>query len=176
MARHAWDEHGGISPDETVHGVDYVAPAEAKAAPYFDMGNAGLALVTASRTTEYRGRYKGYRSTCTEWYVVGRNEAGSWFAHRVKAGCGHTVREAIDWIWSGHADQIVRREGDIAVVAAPGPKGLGKLPLGHVVSDDGRQIEHKTHPTIAAPGKGERAIVGRRAAQKGHGAGFGTKD
>jgi len=172
MARRAWDEHGGFQ-DSRVCQLDYLPPEKTKAAPYFDIGGAGLGLVYATATTRYRGAYKGYSSSCTECFLIGRNEVGSWFAHRVPTSCG-SVAGAIDWIWGGRADRVVRRQGDIAVIVGKGPKGLDKLPGGHTV--DGDTITHATHPTISCPGTGERVIVGRRAAQKGHGAGANTKD
>lgn len=175
MAQHTWDEHGGIPRDVNVCGMDYVAPGAAREAPFFDHGGAGLAVVSLSRTTEYRGAYKGWTSTCSEAYLVGRNEVGTWFAHRIRADI-QTVREALDWMWDGHADQIVRRQGDIAIIRCAGPKGLSRLPGGHTVDDATGTITHRTHPSIACPGTGERVIVARRAKQKGNGAGFGTRD
>ena len=172
MARRAWDEHGGFQ-DSYVCQLDYLPPEKTKAAPYFDIGGAGLGLVSATATTRYRGAFKGYSSSCSEAFLIGRNEVGSWFAHRVPTSCG-SVAGAIDWIWGGRADRVVRRQGDIAVIVGKGPKGLDKLPGGHTV--DGDTITHATHPTISCPGTGECVIVGRRAAQKGHGAGANTKD
>lgn len=175
IATRVWDEHGGLPSNCSLHQRDYVPPSQSRQAPYYDTGRAGLGLVSVTRSTTYRGAYKGWTSTCCEAYLVGRNEIGTWWAHRVHPDCT-SVRAAIDWIWSGRSAQIVRRQGDIAVIAAAGPKGLDKLPTGHRVDAASGMIMHATHPAIALPGIGERVIVARRAAQRGNGAGFGTRD
>ena len=169
----AADEHGGID-DAYVSQIDWISIADAQSAPYFVLpsANCGIGLVSAVSSTEYRGKFKGWTSSCTEYFLVGRNEAGTFFAHRVTQP--NSVEEAINWIWGGRSKQIVRRQGDIAIIKGSGPKGLDKLPFGHNVQ--GNYIVHDTHPPIAIPGKGERIIIGRRAAQKGHGTFSQTRD
>lgn len=169
----AADEHGGID-NAYVSQIDWISAVEAQSAPYFVLpsANCGIGLVSAVSFTEYRGKFKGWASSCTEYFLVGRNEAGTFFAHRVTES--NSVEEAINWIWGGRAKQIVRRQGDISIIKGAGPKGLDKLPFGHTVQGD--YIVHDTHPSMAIPGKGERIIIGRRAAQKGNGTFSQTRD
>lgn len=155
------DEHGSL-PHKVIY-LDYLDARKSKKAPYYDTGKKGLGFVEGSVTTRYRGNWKGWSSTRRTRYLIGRNESGTFFSHAVSLKCKN-VREAIDWIWNGKADDILRRQGDVAVIRTSSnriDKGLSKLPDGHVV--DGDQIVHKTHPPITVPGKNERLIVGRRA-------------
>ena len=68
-------------------------------------------------------------------------------------------------MWSGHAFQIRQRQGDIALVAAPGPRLPARLPEGHVMVGD--CIVHAQHPPLRLPQKGERIIIARRASPMG---------
>lgn len=157
------DEHGFHSSRGdylTTDVLDFVPARQAKAAPFFDFGNAGLALIEITRKRVYANSSKfrvGYARTR---FVVGRNESGTFFAHAVSRRCD-SLEEALDWIWSGKSRDIVRRQGDVAVVRGAAPK-VPALPSGHTV--DGEWLRHETHPAIRMPGKGERLIVGRRAA------------
>jgi hypothetical protein len=169
-----FDEYGSSRGDyRTTRGIDYVAPSTAKNSPYFDMGGAGLGLVSVTRETVYAKSCTWRPSSTTEHYLVGRNEAGTFFSHRVPTSCT-TVLDAISWMWEGRQGDIVLRQGDIALIHGSGPKGLDKMPSGHKV--DGTQITHATHPTIRVPGKGERIIVARRAGIRGNGASTETRD
>lgn len=151
--------------------IDYVPPNDAREAPYCDQGGMGMALVEVSRYTQNRWQARhGYSgSTAHEVYVVGKNENGAVYSHRVVFGM-RTVESAVQWIWGGRAREIVRRQGDVAVICAPGPRMPAQLPDGHCVVRDAITgevwIMHHTHPPMLAPWKGERLIVGRRAARK----------
>jgi hypothetical protein len=161
MAGLYFDEHGSSRGDHlTTHGQDYVPPAIAKSAPFFDSGRAGLGLVVVSRKRVYAKSSKWHPRETSTRYLVGRNEAGTFFAHAVPSSCS-SVYDAISWIWHGQANSIIRRQGDIAVARGRGRR-IPSLPSGHRM-DDGH-ITHATHPTIAAPGRGEYLIVGKRAA------------
>jgi hypothetical protein len=159
MAGLYFDEHGSSRGDHlTTSGLAYVPPAVSKSAPFFDTGGAGLGLVSVARTRVYAKSSKWRPSSTSTTYLVGRNETGTFFAHAVPNSCG-SVYSAISWIW--HGQEIIRRQGDIAVARGRGRR-LPSLPSGHRM-DDGH-IMHATHPTIRAPGKGEFLVVGRRAA------------
>lgn len=154
--------------------IDYVEPTTARSAPYLDFGGLGLALVAVERRQRSRWQIRhGYfgGSYANERYLCGRNEAGTYFSHRVRSDIC-SVLGAIDWIWSEKSCDIVRRQGDVAVIAGNGgPKYPSTgLPESHCIVRDMLSEEewilHPTHPPIRAPGKGERVIVGRRAAQK----------
>lgn len=161
MAGLRFDEHGSTRGDyRSTSVLDYVAPTDAKAAPYCDMGGGGLALVEVERKRVYAKSSKWWPQTTSDRYLVGRNESGTFFAHAVTKKVS-SVREALDWMWGGLSEKIVRRQGDVAVVSARGPKMPASLPSGHLVNGD--KLEHATHPTIALPQKGERLIVARRA-------------
>ena len=162
------DEHGrgerwGDQLNVTIN--SFITPWWGSAkAPYFDMGGEGLALITLSRTREYSKAYTrryGYGHASTK-YLVGKNEAGTYFCHSVSKECMN-VLAAIDWIWDGHSDYLIQRQGDIALINGRGSKFPKNMPFGHVVGDD--KITHATHPDLPLPGKGQRIIVGRRAAE-----------
>lgn len=179
-----FDEHRGY--DETgdfrkTSSLDYVSPQDACEAPYCDHGRAGMALIEVTRERWYRRSYHStygwHPSTATERYLVGRNEIGTYYAHRVSDRCD-TVREAVGWIWRDQEDRIVARQGDVALITGNGGPRVprGGLPAGHVPVEWARVILHETHPPIPMPGKGQRILVGRRAAQRGHGATTQTRD
>jgi len=160
------DEHGtwGSGDHLTVYGLDYVGPWESEKAPYFDMGGEGLGLVTVTRTRVYAKNSKWRPSEVSTTFLVGRNEVGTYFSHSVSPNCS-TVEEAVQWIWKNKAYQIIQRQGDIALVKGNGgPKMPAYLPGGHKV--EGGYIIHPTHPALPLPGKGERVIVARRAAER----------
>lgn len=161
MAGYITDEHGTYRRGDHwfVTGIDFVPAWEAAQAPYCDMGGEGLGLIRVSRKRVYARSSKWRPSWAASYYVVGRNEAGTYFAHPVPEGCG-SVEEALDWIWSGKGGAIIARQGDIALIRGNGPK-LPPLPDGHAIQDG--WIVHPTHPPIPLPGKGERIIVARRA-------------
>lgn len=174
MADINFDEHGsGRGSYRTTGALDYVPPKKAAQKPYCDMGGGGLGLISITRTTVYAKSSKWRSSSTTEHYLVGRNEAGTFFSHRVPAEI-MTVSDAIAWIWDGKHNAIISRQGDIALISGNGPKGLDKLPHGHKVSDG--YIIHDTHPPIRLPGKNERIIVARRAGIRGNGAATETRD
>lgn len=163
MAGQFYDEHGYERGDYLqTSPIDYVHPKDARKAPYHDYGGAGLALVRISRkrvyAKSYQSRYGG-AETSTH-YLVGRNESGTFFAHPVPRNIT-TVAEACQWIWDGKANDIIRRQGDIALIRGSGPKLPSGIPRGHVIT--GTAIVHATHPPIPMPAKGERIIVARRA-------------
>jgi hypothetical protein len=156
------DEHGFSSrgDHQRIVVIDYIPPRHSAAAPYFDAGGAGLALIRIDRTRVYARSSKWSPSVATTYYVVGRNEAGTYFGHPVVAST--SVAEALDWMWSGY--EIVVRQGDIAI-ARNGKSGyIPDLPVGHRV--EGEQIVHATHPAIRLPGRGERIVIARRASAR----------
>ena len=158
-----YDEHGSRSGDYLhTNGMDFVSPRESAAAPFCDSGGAGLGLITVVRTRIYAG-HKWRPSEVGTRYLVGRNEVGTYFTHPCPLSC-RTVEEAVQWIWSGQADQIIQRQGDVALIQGNGGPKLPTLPRGHKVEGD--QIMHDTHPPLPLPGKGERIIIGRRAAER----------
>ena len=157
-----YDEHGYNRGEyrSTQH-LDYVAPWDAKVVPFCDLGGEGLGLVEVSRKIVYARSCQWGPSTSATRFLVGRNEAGTYFAHPVPPTV-RTVAEALDWIWGGRSKDIIQRQGDITLIAGAGPK-LPTLPLGHVVDEEAGVIRHATHPDLPLPGKGQRIIVGRRA-------------
>lgn len=156
-----YDEHGYNRGDYmNTHSIDFIPSWESVKSPYFDMGGEGLALVSVSRKRVYARSSSWGPSYAETRYLVGKNEAGTYFAHPVPKNIA-TVKDAISWIWSGLENYIIVRQGDIALVVGKGPKGLDKLPSGHNVKGD--NIVHDTHPAIPVPSKGQKIIIGRRA-------------
>jgi len=167
------DEHGFSRSDRGEHytltGVDFVAPRQA--AKYMATPGTCLGLVNLSRTRVYPHSCKWRPSTATQKYLIGTNEAGTGFAHPVAPSCS-TVEQAVCWIWGVSPDRLLVRQGDIALISGNGgPRMPRALPSKHVVEGD--VIVHPTHPAIPLPAKGQRLIVGRRAAdnrlREGHG-------
>lgn len=163
-----------ISPDEhvshntpgdhiSVVGLDFIAPRESTPSPYFDLGGEGVGLVAVTRRRVYSRNSQWYPRETTTHYLVGKNEAGTYYAHPVPSDYT-TIRTALAWVWDGHQDVIIQRQGDIALCRWNGNRRWReKLPSRHTV--DGRQIVHPTHPPIPLPGMGETIIVGRRATE-----------
>ncbi len=158
-----FDEHGRGSGDyrETV-GRDFVGPWESKGAPYFDSGGEGLALIVVYRTRVYAKSCTWRPSQVKTAFLIGKNEAGTYFSHPVPSDCAN-VRDALAWIWRGNEFNIIKRQGDVALCKGKGKK-IPPLPRGHTLRDDG--IFHETHEMLPLPGKGEKIIVGRRAAER----------
>lgn len=161
------DEHGSYSRGDhlSVYGLDLVGHWESAAAPYWDMGGEGLGLVECTRTRTYAKSSKWGPSRVSTRFLVGKNEAGTYFSHPVGPNCA-TVEEAVQWIWSGKADKIIQRQGDIALISGnSGPRMPAHLPTGHKIQGD--IITHATHPDLPMPkNPGERIIIGRRAAER----------
>ena len=159
-ARMITDEHGFYSRgDHTrVTVLDYVPAYQSKAAPLLDSGGEGLAVVTVYRKRVYARSCRWSPSEREDRFLVGRNEAGTYFAHGLPKEC-KTVLEAVTWIWDGK--EPLERQGDIAIVRAKGPR-VGVLPRGHMLQ--GKTILHRSHAPLAVPGIGSglRVIVGRR--------------
>ena len=157
------DEHGTVGSDTfSTRYLDYIPAREAKRPPYRDMGGEGMGLVAVSRDRKYSKSYMsayGHGSEATDHFLVGRNEAGTYYAHAVPKTC-RTVWSAVQWIWRGHADHIVRRQGDIALIRG---RGKSTMPMSHELEGDG-MIHHESHPAIPAPGPGQHIITARRAA------------
>jgi hypothetical protein len=162
------DEHGTgnfLGDELSAHVLEYRSWHEGShKAPFCDMGGEGLALVKLCRTRYYSKAYTSRYGTGSAYtvYLVGKNEAGTYFCHAVNKSC-RTLRHAMDWIWSKHSTEIIQRQGDIALIKAPGPKIPKNLPSGHVVDKDAGVIKHATHPDLPLPKNGERIILGRRA-------------
>ncbi|NCC59201.1 MAG: hypothetical protein EOM17_16560, partial [Synergistales bacterium] len=108
-----FDEHGSSSGDYlSTSVVDYVSPWDGSAtAPYCDMGGEGLALIRITRTRVYAKSSKWFPARAFTLFLVGKNEAGTYFAHPVAKTC-ETVADAVQWIWSGRAKDIIARQGD----------------------------------------------------------------
>lgn len=162
------DEHGvGYASGDyhTVSGRDFIPAHESSAAPYHDMGGAGLGLVAVERTRVYAKASKWRPSTVTTYFLVGRNEIGTYFSHPVTP-C-ETVQDALSWIWNGKEMQILQRQGDIALIQGNGgPRMPRQLPWGHRVDEEKGIVEHSTHAALPLPKKGQRIIVGRRASDR----------
>mgnify|MGYP001567227573 CR=1 FL=1 len=162
MSNLYFDEHGSSRGDyRYTEGVDFVQPSLSKSSPYWDMGGEGLALIKVHRKRVYAKSSKWYPSSTFSTFLVGKNEAGTYFAHRV-VNKVYTVLEAINWIWDGKAGDIMQRQGDIALINGKGPKLPLRIPEGHVITAGG--IIHNTHPMLPIPEVGQRIIVGKRAA------------
>lgn len=161
------DEHGSYDRGDHlfVKGLDFIGPWESSGAPYWDMGGEGLGIVEVTRTRVYAARSHWKPSCVTTKFLVGKNEVGTYFSHPVSPNCS-MVEEAVQWIWSGKAYNIIQRQGDIALIGGNGgPKMPQYLPTGHKVKEN--IIVHATHPDIPMPSRpGERIIVGRRAAER----------
>lgn len=162
LAEQFYDEHGSATGDYyTTEALDFVAPKRAEQAPFCDMGGKGLGLIFVHRKRVYARSYKFGPHRSKSVYLVGRNEAGTYFSHCVASNCS-TVLSAIRWIWKDRAEDIIQRQGDIALIKGRGPK-FPELPNGHLADFDRELIFHDTHPALRFPGKNERIIVGRRA-------------
>jgi hypothetical protein len=159
------DEHGSWRGDHiSVSGLSFVGHWESAAAPYWDMGGEGLGLVSVTRTRQYAKSSNWRPSSVSTSFLVGKNEAGTYFSHPVSPNCT-TVWEAMDWIWNGKSNSIIQRQGDIALIGGNGGPKMAKLPWGHKIEGD--KIVHATHPDLPMPSKpGERIIVGRRASDR----------
>ena len=161
------DEHGTWPRGDhlSVSCLDFVGHWESVVAPYCDMGGEGLGLVSVTRTRTYAKTSKWGPSRVTTTFLVGKNEAGTYFSHSVSSNCS-TVIEALQWIWNGKAYDIIQRQGDVALIGGNhGPKMPSYLPPGHRVH--GNIITHATHPDLPMPkNPGERIIIGRRAAER----------
>jgi hypothetical protein len=157
-----FDEHGSGSGDyQNTYVEDYVSPWEGSdKAPYFDMGGEGLAVISVSRTRVYAG--STWRpSTNHTTYLIGKNEAGTYFAHPVHKDC-NTVLEAVNWIWG--YKKIIARQGDIAVAPTEKKKRKIKLPDGHRLFPKMGVIYHSTHPVLNLKKyPGCEIITGKRA-------------
>lgn len=124
-----------------------------------DAGHGGLVLIEVIRERVYGQSCRLHTSSAKTRFLVGREINGRFFAHPVSRLC-KTVEEALQWIWDGSSDQILRRVGEIAIVRGKRSK-LPKLPEGYLW--DGDQIRHPDYPSIRVPGMYERLIVARRA-------------
>lgn len=74
-----------------------------------------LALVENKRIREYAKSSDFKYSTRSDYYLIGYNENGNAFRHQVSRHC-ETVNEAVKWIFG--TDELIARQGDIAVVAS----------------------------------------------------------
>jgi len=156
-----YDEHDSWkSGDYRITSIlDFVLPDEAKKPPFLDTGKKGLVLVEVERVRRYYdSRYKP--SVLYLRYLCGRNEDGTYFSHGVSKNC-NTVREAVSWIWGGKENDIIVRQGDIAIVAGRSRKMT--LPRRHTAVE--QEIVHPSHPAIRMPVKNEYILVGRRSKQ-----------
>jgi len=125
------------------------------------------------------------------YFLLGRNEDGSTFAHPVSAMCVHSairagqdvVRRVQDWIFGGDYGQV-RRQGDIALIPLRRAAGE-RTPLQMMLLEDSHELHASevrlgaggvvyakdptlihlpgTHPTVGAAGW-HKIVSGRRAA------------
>jgi len=170
-ARLMADEHKSSwqngSDDSAISCRDYVTPKKALKTPYLvvdSANNEGLALIEIERERTYSRTSEWRPSTRTSCWLVGRNEAGSYFSHAIPANSARTVAGALKWIWKGAT--IIRRQGDIAVAA--GRARAVELPWGHQIAKSdiatrAAVVTHATHPDMTAPGAGEYFVVARRS-------------
>jgi hypothetical protein len=159
LAGYKPDEHGFSTRGDhwTITVVEFVPPYMSAAAPYLDQGGDGMALIRIDRRRVYAKSSKWFPSTTASHYVVGRNEAGTYYGHPVQPAA--SLAEALAWMWQGYT--ITERQGDIALVAGGKSGYIPALPDGHRLTATG--IEHDTHAMLRLPGKGERIIVAKRA-------------
>ena len=153
------DEHGFSTRGDhwTIKVIEYIPAFRSSAAPYMDQGGDGMALIRIDRKRVYAKSSKWYPSTTSSYYLVGRNEAGTYYGHPVQPA--ESVAAALTWMWSGY--EIVVRQGDVAIVRGGRSGYIPTLPEGHRLTAAG--IEHDTHSTLRLPGSGERIIVAKRA-------------
>lgn len=150
----SWDA-GRIT---AVDGRDYMRAADVIAA---GLGVGELAIVSVTRTRTYAPSCRWRPSERRQTYLVGVSpETGATWAHAVPASC-QSIRTAWRWIWRcGDPRDVVAYQGDVAVIRRRGQHDT--LPERHELAGD--QIIHPSHAPIAAPLRGERITVGRRAA------------
>ncbi|MBS3949740.1 MAG: hypothetical protein KGZ53_03635 [Peptococcaceae bacterium] len=144
-------------------GLDYVPAYLSAAAPYHDLGGAGMGLIAITRRTCYSKSSGWGPSDVATRYLVGRNESGSYWTHPVPVSCA-TVIDALEWLWDGRGHDIIERQGDISLVRGRGPRMPRELPDGHTI--DGSYIVHRSHAPLRLPQSGERIIIARRAAAR----------
>ena len=144
-------------------GLDYVPAYLSAAAPYHDLGGAGLGLIEITRRTCYAKSSTWGPSEVATRYLTGRNESGSYWTHPVPVTCS-TITEALAWMWDGRELDIIERQGDIALVRGRGPKLPRELPAGHTPTAEA--TTHRTHAPLRLPQAGERIIIARRAAAR----------
>lgn len=158
-AGYVTDEHGTWNRGDhiAVNVIDYIPPWEAAAAPFLDLGGEGMALIAVERKRVYARSSRWSPSYTTDYYVVGRNESGTYFGHAVTKAT--TLAEAIAWMWQGY--EVTQRQGDIALANGGRSGYVPALPLGHVV--EGGFIVHDQHPPLPLPQQGQRIVVARRA-------------
>ena len=144
-------------------GLDYVPAYLSAAAPYHDLGGAGMGLIEITRRTCYAKNSTWGPSEVSTRYLVGRNESGSYWTHPVPVSCA-TIIDALGWLWDGRELDIIERQGDIALVRGRGPKLPRELPAGHTLTAEA--ITHRTHAPLRLPQAGERIIIARRAAAR----------
>lgn len=156
------DEHGFRDRGDhfKVMGLDFIPPWLAQKAPWCATGSTGVGLVRVLRHRVYAKSSRWYPADVATVYLVGQNESGTYFGHSVPNRIT-SVQAALDWIWDGHANDIIQRQGDVALIRSARGKSLPALPDRHDVQGD--FIVHPTHPPLPLPVKGQRVIVGRRA-------------
>ncbi len=159
LAGYEPDEHGsGFRGDYwTIQVLDFQPPWKTAAPPYHDMGGDGMALIAVTRTRNYAKSWAYGPSRATAYFIVGRNEVGTYFAHPVADS--KSLADALAWMWQGF--DVVERQGDIAIVHGGRSGYIPPLPKGHRLTENG--IEHDTHATLRLPRKGERIVVARRS-------------
>lgn len=158
-----WDRGDHYSYDY----LDFVLPSESIKPPYHDHGGEGLLLIRVTRKRFYAKSSQWRSSTCSETYLIGKDTPG-YFRHPVSKDCKN-IPEALAWIWRGYERSILERQGDVALVEGKGcspklhhPHRL--QPFASIVEPAG--VYHPKHATISVPIKGQKLIVGRRAAGK----------
>lgn len=180
---HGWDGIGTCAFDRKLRGqalnVDLYGYGR-------DIHDGGDLVVIQVR--QYEKRHAGwFPQVRKNYYLVGRNEDGTVFAHPVESAVIHSaIRRGVDvvtavqtWMF-GHDYSGLVRQGDVAVrpcslpAGAKIPGSVFSLPENHnwtaaaVMMRGDRlymqdvYIEHPTHPAIYQPGWSE-IVVARRA-------------
>lgn len=158
------DEYEYKSGDyHSINAIDYIGKYESNKKPYFDMGGEGIGLIEVTRKRVYARTSNYSQSYASTRFLVGRNEDETYFSHPVSPNC-ETVLEATSWVWKGMQDRIISRQGNIALISSSAGPKVPKLPSGYKVVGD--YIVHDIYPSIPAPKKGQRIIVGRTAAAR----------
>jgi hypothetical protein len=155
------DEHGTYERGDhmLLRVCDYIDGYAARRRPFLSMSSTyeGLALIKITRKRVYAKSSTWSPSEVSCKYLIGKNEAGTWFSHPVHPTC-QTILDAINWMWDGRADEIIARQGDIASTER---RSRPRLPKGHDLDADGRVVLHRTHAALVVP-QGGGWIVARR--------------
>lgn len=159
------DEHGRWNRGDylSISIYDFKLYKDTMTSPFFNTAKdcEGMAVIEIERQRVYAKSSNWRNSTATTRFLIGQNEIGTYYSHPISKNCD-TIEAALNWIWSNHENDIILRQGDVALVKGVGRK-LPELPSSHYIQDG--FVKHETHfQDLPLPQKGQRIIVGRRAA------------